>query len=352
MSAIINILLLILMLGIIIFIHELGHFIFAKLFKVYVHEFAIGMGPKLFSKKREGDETEYTIRALPLGGFNSIAGESEEDESDKDVPEDMLLYKKKPWQKAIILAAGATFNIILAYLLILLFSFIKTPMQMTTELAGVKDNSPAYVAGLRKGDKIEYINNKRTKTSSDVNLQIMLSSYNKKGAPSMKVKVKGKDPVNITAALDTIDGQKSYYYGLEFKDKKDTKFGAHLRYTHKQFTSIFRQMGVTFKLLFTGKAKLKDLSGPVGMYKVVGSAKAKAGLASLLLLTALISINVGLINLLPFPAFDGGYLFILLIETITGKKVPAKLTNALSFIGFALIILLSIFVFVSDIGKL
>lgn len=352
MNIIINILLLLLMLGVIIFIHELGHFIFAKLFKVYVHEFAIGMGPKIFSKRRKNDETEYTLRLLPLGGFNSIAGESEEDENDKDVPEDMLLYKKKAWQKAIILAAGATFNIILAFILILLFSFIKSPMQMTTEIAGVKSGSPAYAAGLRKGDKIEYINGKKTKTSSDVNLQIMLSGYKKKEAPSMTIKVAGKDAVIITAVKDKINGHTAYLYGLEFSDQKDTKPWAHLRYTHKQFTSIFKQMGITFKLLFTGKAKLKDLSGPVGMYKVVGATKEKAGLESLLLLTALISINVGLINLLPIPAFDGGYLFILLIETITGKKVPAKLTNALSLIGFSLIILLSILVLVSDIGKL
>lgn len=355
MTILINIITLILMLGLIILIHELGHFIFAKLFKVHVHEFAIGMGPKIFSKKRKNDETEYTIRALPLGGFNAIAGEEEDVLEDKDVPKNKLFYTKAIWQRAIVLFAGSFFNFILAFLLILIYGLIKSPLEMSNAIYDVRPNSPAYKIGFKAGDKIYSIDGVRTKTSDDVQLRLFIASKraNKK-APRIRV-VTERDlskKYDLIAEKEVVDGKSNYYYGLTFKDKKDKTFFGVFKFAWKKTSATFRQMFTTFSLLFKGELSLKDLSGPVGMYAVVDKSKNMAGFSSLILLTALIAINVGLINLLPVPAFDGGHLLFLLIELIRGKRVNAKFKTFVTNLFFILIIILSVVVLFSDISKL
>lgn len=339
----------ILILGITIFIHELGHFIFAKKAGIYVYEFSLGMGPKLFSKKRKNDETVYMIRAIPLGGYVQLAGEGVED--DKNVPHDRKLQNKTWWQRFITMVSGALFNFLLAFILLLIISiFYGTPKQETV-INDVVEGYPAYEVGIEKGDKILEVNGKRTKTWDIVYLR--LEMCDKEKPISMKVKkTDGRIKTYEFNFKKEVENEVEVYkIGIQAPAGVEKGFLATIKYPFVKLNSLFEQMFIVIGNLFTGKLGLDNLSGPVGIYNIVGEERA-AGFQNIIYLIAFLSVNVGFINLIPFPAFDGGRILFLIIEKIKGSPVNQKVEGYIHTIGFALLILLFIYITFNDIIKL
>ena len=329
MTIIINILLFIVILGFIVFIHEFGHFTWAKICGVYVYEFAIGMGPKIWSHK--GKETEYSLRAIPIGGFCALAGEDVEDDDLKKIPKNRRLQDKNPFQRFLIMFFGAGNNFLSAFLILFFIALIFGGNTMNPVITEVVKDSAAEKVGLKENDKIVEINGTKVVYSDDVSLFL---AYKVK--PN-KVKV---------------DGQESYVYGIALEQKETHGFVASLSYMVHKGASLFRQMWYTVKFLFTGVVGINDLSGPVGIYSIVGQQR-EAGLKSVLFLVAYLSINVGFINLLPLPAFDGGHIIFILIEILRfGKPVNPKVENYIHTIGMILLMILMLYVTIHDIIRL
>lgn len=349
MNIILNLICFLLILGVIVLVHEFGHFIFAKMFGIYVYEFSIGMGPKLFSKKGKGKETEYSIRAIPIGGFVQLAGEEIDD--DKEVPKNRKLYSKKAWQRFLVMFFGAGNNFILAFLVLFISALIWGAPIMDPVITKVTENYPMYNAGIEANDKILEINNHKTTSMDDVKLYLTLA--NGKGDISFKIKKQDgsvKD-VKITPKEEEINGEKAYRVGLEFENKTETGFIASIKYAFRKMGALFKQMVIVLKNLFTGGLSLSNLSGPVGIYTIVGETR-ESGFASILQLVALLSLNVGFINLLPFPAFDGGRILFLVIEKIKGTPVKAETENLIHTVGFILLMLLMLYITFNDILRL
>ncbi len=348
MSVIINILLFILILGIIVFIHEFGHFILAKWNGVYVYEFALGMGPKICGFKK--GETEYNLRAIPIGGFCQLAGEDLDTDDDKKIPKDKRLQNKKAWQRFLIMLFGPMNNFILAVLLIFLIALVWGGATMDPVIYKVEKDSACEKAGLKANDKVISINNNRIDTSDDISLYLAVASPKKTNTivverDSKKVTIKVK-PKKVKE-----DGKETYKYGLSIKNKKTKGFVNAIVYTFKKTVSVFKQMFITIGYLFTGRISLNQLSGPVGIYSLVGQQRS-AGLASLIYLTAFLSINVGVINLLPIPAFDGGHILFIIIEKIKGSPVKPELENKIHSIFLILLMLLMVIITINDIIRL
>lgn len=348
MHTILTILLFIFILGIIVLVHELGHFIWAKKFGTFIYEFSIGMGPVLFSKKGK-DGINYNIRALPIGGFVSMAGEVYED--DKEVPKDKCLCNKPVWQRVIVMAAGVIHNFILAILLLLVGSFIWGSATLTPNVK-VMENYPMAEAGVKNGDRIIAINNHKVNTIDEV--QIVLYYKNKGDAYNFRIKHRnGKiDDYKITPVKEKQeDGTTKKVFGIIFDQKETKGFFNKVGYAFQKFNSVIRSMWLTIIGLFGGKISVNALSGPVGIYSVVGES-INYGIPYIVYLIAYLSINVGFINILPFPAFDGGRIFFLIVEKIKGSPVNQKFENTCHTIGFILLMLLVIYVTVFDIIKL
>jgi len=372
-----NIVVLLLMLSVLIFVHELGHFMMAKLFKVHVYEFAIGMGPMVFSFRRKNDPTLYSLRALPIGGYNSIAGESYDDD-DKLDKEQKMCYKPK-WQRLLILVAGVTMNFILA--LILLFCIGLTgASESESIISSVEPDTPAAQAGLVAGDKIVRLNGHKIDSWNYLSVVSLL----KNDSNVYVYEVQHQDGTYQTfeivprEAIQVSDKEGTLYYideenteekivkehnlkkneyaktkiiGIVGKNEPQYGIGNAFKYAFKRFWTIVKTMCLIIVSLFTGKLSLDSLSGPVGMYTVVKQT-AQFGFVNLVYLTAYLSINLGVMNILPFPAFDGGHVLFILIELITGKRVNEKFENICHLIGFVLIFALMILITFKDIIRL
>ena len=349
MSIIINLLLFILILGVIVLVHEFGHFVFAKIAGVYVYEFAIGMGPKLFSKK--GKETEYSIRAIPIGGFCQMAGEDLDDDDSKKVPKDKRLQSKSCFQRFLIMFFGPFNNFIFAVLILFFIALIWGGATMDPIVSSVTKNYPAYKAGIRAGDVVVSINDHKVKTSDDMSLYLAIANTSK----GSKIKVINKNgdvkTYNVKPKRIVKGDNEGYVYGIGMKQQKTHGVLNAIKYTYKKTCSIFKQMAITVGYLFTGGVKISQLSGPVGIYSIVGQ-QSRAGVANILYLVAFLSINVGFINLIPLPAFDGGHILFIIIEKIKGSTVNPNTENMIHTIGLFLLMLLMVFVTFNDILKL
>ena len=348
MSTIINILLFILILGVIIFVHEFGHFILAKLTGVYVYEFALGMGPKICGFKK--GETVYNLRAIPIGGFCQLAGEDLNTDDDKKIPKEKRLQNKKPWQRFLIMLFGPMNNFILAVILIFLIGLIWGGSTMDPVIYDVEKDSAAYDAGLRSNDKVVSINKNKIETSDDISLYLAIAGE-KKASTIVVERNNEKYTFQVKPKKVTENGKSVYRYGITMKQKKTKGFVNAITYTFKKTVSIFKQMYITLVYLFTGRVKLNQLSGPVGIYSIVGEQKS-AGIASLIYLTAFLSINVGVINLLPIPAFDGGHILFIIIEKIKGSPVKPELENKIHNIFLILLLILMVIITFNDVLRL
>lgn len=343
-----TIILFIIVLGTIIFVHELGHFIFAKLTGVYVYEFALGMGPKLLSKK--GKETEYCLRLIPIGGFCSLAGE-EVDEDSIEVPKKRRLQAKKSWQRFLIMFFGPGFNFLFAILTLFFIAIIWGSPSYDPVISSVTKSYPAYSAGLRKGDKIVEINDHKVSTLDDVSLYLTIADSKKPTSIEVETKDGTIKTYKVKPKKVVEKGTTIYRYGIGLKSKQLHGLGSAIKYTFVKTGSLFKQMWVTVASLFTGVVRVNQLSGPVGIYSIVGE-QSKAGISSILYLMAFLSINVGFINLLPLPAFDGGHILFIIIEKIKGSPVSPRTENMIHTIGLFLLMALMVYITFNDILKL
>ena len=316
----------------IIGLHEFGHFGMAKLVGIRVNEYSIGMGPLLYKKQK--DETQYSIRALPLGGY--VAMEGEEDESD-----DPRSFNNAGLpQRAAVIASGAAMNFVLAIVGFTLFTLISG--YPTNTVGEVLPGTPAATAGIKKGDVLLSVNSEPVKEWNEFSALIAESKedvtvgYSRSG-----------EEQEITIKPAAKDGRR--YIGIkpesEHHPLRSVKDGFTM--TGKVIVTIFDVL----KQLFTGDLGVDKLSGPVGVVKIIGDS-AKFGFGSLMFIMAYISANLGVMNLLPIPALDGGKLLFILIEAITGRPVDKKVEMTLSFISFALLIGLMIYVTIfGDIAR-
>ena len=339
----------ILILGAIVLVHEFGHFIFSKLFGVYVYEFSIGMGPKILHWKKKGGETEYCIRAIPIGGFVSLAGEDADDNSKID--KKRKLYSKPVWQRLIIMIAGATFNFLFAFVILFVSALIYGSVSTKPIVASVSEEYPAYTAGIKEGDTIVSINKQKVSSWNEVKLYIQ-TSEGKELNIVLKDKTGTKREVKvIPIEVKDDEGNISYAVGIGLDNTVRRGLWTSLKHATQTTCSLYKLMLTTLKQLITGKFSVSDLSGPVGIYSVVDS-QSKQGLESILYLIAYLSMNVGVINLIPFPAFDGGRVLFLIIEKIRRKPIKAKTEGMINSIGFILLMLLMVFVTINDVIKL
>ena len=334
----------IVILGLTVFVHELGHFIFAKKSGVHCYEFSIGMGPKIFSfKGKKGDETTYSIRLLPIGGYVQMAGE--EVELDKNIPDENRMQSKSFIQRFLIMIAGALNNFILGIVIIFIMSLIYGSYTNKPYIENVEKNSSAYNI-IEKGDLITKVNDAKVNTIDDVLIQFQLIKDNEK----INITVK-RDNKTKSVELKPILEKDSYVYGISLANTKVHGFKNAISYTFSGFASVFKSMYIVIVNLITGNLGVDSLSGPVGIYNAIGE-QAKQGFENVMYIAGFITINVGFVNLLPFPALDGGRILFLIIEKIRRKAINVKVENTVNLIGFALLMLLVVFITIKDVIKL
>lgn len=418
-------------LGVTVFIHELGHFLFAKKFGVYVYEFSIGMGPKLFKFNRKNDETDYCIRLLPIGGYVQMAGE--EVEVDEKIPVEKRLQSKKWYQRLLIMVAGVMNNFLLAILVLFIVGLVKgvtldsrfitnsnidglkdgdkivevdgkfvnnyDKLALELTIAGDKDFtmvvknkgvkrkvniSPIAIGEnyllygqdfgfslndlevtdsknkeIKDGYKIIAIND--TSINSNYELLKVLKSISDKELTAKKKnyniditfldKENNNVTVNVTVKENKEDTLLGYDYGFELTGKYEHNLLVAIIYAFRKFFSLIEQMIFTIIYLCTGTLSIKLLSGPVGIFNVVGTAS-HLGFMTILSLLALISVNVGFINLLPIPAFDGGHVLFIIIEKIKGSPVNPKVENTIHTVFLVLLMILMLYITFNDVLKL
>ena len=344
MSLVITIIAFIFILGVTVTIHEFGHFLFAKKAGIYVYEFSIGMGPRLFKFKRANDETDYSIRLLPIGGYVSMAGEDIQE--DKNVPKEKMLQSKTWGQRFMTMVAGVMFNFLLAIVVLFIIAAFKGATMDTMYI------SKSKIDGLKVGDKIVEVDGHFVNNYDKLSLELAVA-----GSAKYDIKVKHKDntydyiSIKPEAVYDSNKNLKGYSYPFEITGKSEHNIITPFKYAFCKFFSTVEQMAFTVWYLITGKLSLKLLSGPVGIFTVVGTAS-KTGIFSVLSLLALISINVGFINLLPIPAFDGGHILFLIIEKIKGSKLNPKVENTIHMVFFVLLMILMLYITLNDILRL
>ncbi len=343
----------IIVLAVLIFVHEFGHFLMAKLFNVYVLEFSLGFGPKLFSFKK--NETEYKVSAIPFGGYVKLLGED-----DDDIPEGLEKYafsNKSTFQKIMIIFGGPLFNFIFAALFFAIV-FLKGVAILQPFIGDVQKNMPAYSAGLKKGDKIIQINNFIIKKWDDIPKAIK-----KNKGEILEIKVLRKNKI-LTFRIKPVvkeyknifgESKKRYFIGI-VADTSKVKI-IHLN----PFQAIVKGVEETYrwiKLTILSIIKLierivpfSSLGGPILIGQIAGET-AKQGIFNFLYFLAVISVNLGVLNLVPFPVLDGGRIVILLLEKIRGKEFDIKKMELIQKIGFSILIALMFFVFYNDILRI
>lgn len=326
--------------GVIVFIHEFGHFITAKASGMRVDEFAIGFGPALV-KKQKG-ETLYSIRAIPLGGYNKIAGMMPDEELD-----DRSFLNKPVWKRFIVIFAGAFFNFLLA--IVIFFGVFVTYGQQTPSnepvIGRIVSDSPAIAAHLKVNDRITSINGKAITQWSDIttylkgNENTVVTMMIDRGGETKEVSViptesSGRAIIGINPQINSTP----YSIG-EAAERSVTATIA-----------ILQEMVRTLWLMITGQMAAQ-VSGPIGVAQAAGE-MAQFGFVYLLNFTAILSLNLGVINLLPVPALDGGHLILLIIEGITRRRMPPKALQYIQMTGVILLIALFIYATTHDISRL
>lgn len=347
-----TIVILILMLGLLIFVHEFGHFIAAKKIGVYVSEFALGMGPKIFSfkRKKHNDPTEYSLRLLPIGGYCAMAGEVDEDA--KDLKKEQFMCNRTKWERFLILIAGVTMNTITAFIILLLQGLIYGAAEQKSIVGYAPEGYPISDAGIEVGDRITRINGYKVNTWDKMTLVMNLKHESDVYEFVVKKADGSEKTYKISPKIEKLeDGTETKIYGIGAGDKVYKGFIPAVKYAFTKLGSIVSTMFLILGSLFTGKLSVSSLSGPVGMYTLVGES-AKVGFQSIMYLTAYLSLNLAVINVLPFSALDGGRILFVVIEAIIGHKVNPKVENWFHTIGFALLMLLMVYITIQDIIRL
>ncbi len=344
MSMLLTIVAAILIFSVIIFVHEFGHFLAARIFGVTVHEFAIGMGPAIW-KKQGKRETLYSIRAIPMGGFCQLEGEDEESDSPG------AFNNKKPVPRMVILVAGVVMNLLLGFVLVLGLMTANAVVNQGIPSTVVESVNPEASAArfLQPGDEIIAVNGKRVHIRTDLSFEL---SQNGNQEATLTVKRDGtKFTETFTPMEQTYeDGTKGYFVGFNIAIKP-ISIGGILHEAFYQTVWMGKLVFVSLGMLFTGEAGVQDMSGPVGVVSAMNTA-AQGGWYPLLFFVAFLAVNIGLMNLLPLPALDGGRILFVLLELVFRKPIPRDKEGWIHFAGFALLILLMVYVTWNDIVRI
>jgi len=350
----------VLVFGLLIFIHELGHFLTARLFKVGVNEFSLGMGPALFSKTSKKSGIKYSLRLLPIGGYVSMVGEDRlEAQDDASV----ALCKKPAWQRFIVMAAGATMNLVLGFIIMAVMvtqqeRFFGTTIDFfVSQENGVyvrrDDNSWGY--GLHIGDKIEKIGNEPVRIYDDLSFEIM-----RVGAEPTDVTVirDGKRTVVQDVVFPTFTDRGMVFADSSFIMPKQIEKNA-LTVLQQTFMQTYSTVRMIYETLFdtiSGRYGLAAVSGPVGVVETVNDTVAQTQegyrLRAIMYLVMVLTINLGIMNLLPFPALDGGRIFFIFIELLRGKPVKPEFEGYVHFAGMVVLMLFMVFITYNDIARI
>ena len=340
-------------LGVLIFFHEFGHFLIARLFGVGVEKFSLGFGPRLIGKKF--GRTDYRVSAIPLGGYVKMVGEEPGEEV---APADIAISftHKHVLKRMCIVAAGPFFNVLLAIIIFFSIFLISGLFILKASVGEVKQGSPAFAAGLKPGDEITAIDGKPVSNWNDMT-EIIGASNGK----LLKIRVKRAETdlvFQITPELvptKNVFGEdiKRYIIGIssagEFYTRKLNPFQA-MAESIRQTYSIIDLMVVIIGKLITGSISTNTIGGPIMIAKMAGD-EAKTGIENLIYFIALISVNLAIINLLPIPVLDGGHLLFFFIEAVKGQPVSLKVREVAQQIGLFIIILLVILVFYNDLFR-
>lgn len=358
---ILTIIAVVLIFGILIFIHELGHFVTARIFKVGVNEFSLGMGPAIYSKTSDKSGIKYSLRLLPIGGYVSMVGE---DRLEAEDDASCALCKKPAWQRFIVMAAGATLNIILGIIIMFIIVVGQKNFYGTTVDSFIfqaddgnyyrtYDNSYGY--GLKVGDEILQIGDEKIRIYNDLNFEIMRV---------------GNEPCDVTVIRN---GQRTVIKGVVFPTITERgvvfadsgfiypcEIGKNpitvLQQTVMQTISTVRMIYESLFDTFSGRYGMAAVSGPVGVVETVNETVKESAsgyiLINILYIVMVLTINLGIMNLLPFPALDGGRIFFILIELIRGKPVKPEYEGYIHFAGMVVLMLFMIFITYNDIARI
>ena len=346
-----NIILIILVFGIVVFFHEFGHFIVAKANHIAVTEFSIGMGPAIFSVKKK--ETKYSLRILPIGGYCMMVGENEESDDEN-------AFSNKPvWARILVIAAGPFFNFILALIFsVILINFCGYD---DTKLSVVREDGAAYEAGIEPGDSIVEIGGKKVHFFREIQIYMMVNDSSK--PVDMVIKKADGTTKKVTVNPKKAEDGK-YYLGIARDRYNVAAKGVvgTVKYAFYETKYWFDATISSLRMIFTGGVKSKDIMGPVGVggafNDIIEEVKKESTsfketainiILNMINWCILLSVNLGIMNLLPIPALDGGRLLFLFIEAIRRKKIPQEKEAIVNMIGFALLMLLMVLVFFNDI---
>lgn len=344
MSTVLSIIVALAFFCLIIVIHEFGHFIVAKACGIRVDEFAIGMGPAIF--KKQGKETLFSIRLFPIGGFCSMGEDVDEDTPDS--------FRKKPVLSRIAtIAAGAVMNLILGFILSVIYILVSGRV-VTSTIVWFSDDAVSSGYGLQYEDKILKINGVKIYSVKDITYQL---GNDEDGIVDFVVKRNGEtvnvNGVQFAAKLDEETGKKTLIYDFKVASI-DVTAGNLLLYSFKNSIYYGRIVLMSLRDIIRGKYGINDLQGPVGIATVIGDVAEDNGfdISFLLDIATLVTINIGIFNLLPIPALDGGRLVFLIIEAIRRKALKAETEGMIHFVGFAALMLLMIFVTFNDVKNI
>lgn len=361
-----SVILLIIVLGVLIFVHELGHFLIAKWAKIRVDEFAIGFPPRLASFTR--GETRYALNLIPFGGYVKIFGENP-DEASLDAHATNSFARKSRWIQAAVLVAGVTFNILFAWFLFSVSFMSGFPSIVTDEnrqhiadpqvvVTSILSDSPAAEAGLKIGDAVHTLTRDELAVLTEPSIegvQNFIATYG--DGPITMTVLRDDLPVTLTVTPEAglVEDAPAIGIAMNVVGEMQLGFFAAIaegaRTTFAMMRDIAVGLGSFIIDIFTGNAAFDQVSGPVGIAGLVGDAS-QFGFIYLLGFTAFISLNLAVLNMIPFPALDGGRLLFVLIEGVTRKTIKPSVANTINAVGFALLLLLMVVVTVSDVLKL
>lgn len=341
-----NILLFLVVFTIVALVHEFGHMIAAKRAGIMVYEIALGFGPRLISFKR--GETTYALNLIPFLAYVKLAGMGD-DEEDKACPEERKYYAKKPWQKFKTTFTGPFMNIILAFVILsLIFAFVGVPKKISNEIESIVPNSPASKIGLKSGDKLLALNGRPVKKMEEaigaihkspgkpMSLKIdrggkvlffkVVPKYNKR----LKVSLIGFSPKPIYVRVNPLV---ALYYGAQ------------------QTLSMVALLFIIIWQLITGALSVKELAGPVGIAQITGR-YAQSGFLALLHFLAFLNVNIGVLNLLPIPALDGGHIVFIFIHALRGRPIDFKKENQFHQWGMIALLALMALITINDLLRI
>jgi len=338
-----TVILALLIFGFLIFIHEFGHYLAARRFGVTIHEFAIGMGPKLFTKVSKKTNIAYSLRLFPIGGFVSMEGEDTESDDEN------AFHKKAVWKRIIITSAGALMNLVIGILVMVILVASQESLRsnkITRLPTGDNGVNYAYEGGLRVGDEFYAVEGTRVHIANETFYEIM-----RKGIEPLDITVirNGEKVTLEDVVFPTFEEQGTTFGTIDFQVGYEEKsFGNVIKHGFFRSTSTIKMIWESLVDLVRGRYGMESISGPIGVTQALGEA-AKQGFSDLVYLAVVISMNLGVMNLLPLPALDGGRLLFQFIELICRKPVKREIEGYIHFAGLVLLMILMVVIAVKDV---